>query len=107
MISPTEGWTRERVDAAATAASLRLRIEIEGASATLAVRALREGHYAAILPEIASVELAGSDVIVMRPAFLRALERRPVTGRAVEAIQAVVQRVEIDKVSIGLSVLVE
>ena len=103
MISPTEGWTRERVDAAAAAADLRLRIEIEGASATLAVRALREGHYAAILPEIASVELAGSDVIVMRPAFLRALERRlviawhprqietrSVTGRAVEALKELV-----------------
>ncbi len=59
LISPAEGWTRERVDAAAAAAGLHLRIEIEGASATLAVRALREGHYAAILPEIASLELAG------------------------------------------------
>ena len=100
MISPTEGWTRERVDAAARAADLPLRIEIEGASATLAVRALREGHYAAILPEIASVELTGADVIVMRPTFLRALERRlviawhprqietrSVTARAVEALK--------------------
>ena len=110
MISPTEGWTRERVDAAALAADLRLRIEIEGASATLAVRALREGHYAAILPEIASVELAGADVIVMRPAFLRALERRlviawhprqietrSVTGRAVEALRELVAEARLRK----------
>ena len=76
MISPSAGWTRERVDAAAAAAGLRLRVEIDGASATLAVRALREGHYAAILPEIASGELAGADVIALRPAFLSAIERR-------------------------------
>ncbi|MEI9893924.1 MAG: hypothetical protein WDN28_08465 [Chthoniobacter sp.] len=30
MISPTEGWTCERVDAAAEAAGLLLRIDIEG-----------------------------------------------------------------------------
>lgn len=76
MISPTEGWTRERVDVAAAAAGIQLRIEVEGASATLAVRALREGHYAAILPEIASAELHRADVVVLRPAFLRGLERR-------------------------------
>lgn len=100
LISPTEGWTRERVDAAATAAGLELRIEVEGASATLAVRALREGHYAAILPKIASTELAGADVVTLQPAFLRSLERhlviawhprqaetRAVTMRAVEAIR--------------------
>jgi DNA-binding transcriptional LysR family regulator len=76
MVWPTEGWERERIDAAVATVGLRLRIEIEGASATLAVRALREGHYAAILPEIARVELAGADVVVLRPAFLRAVERR-------------------------------
>jgi DNA-binding transcriptional LysR family regulator len=99
MISPAEGWTRARIDAAAAAAGLRLRIEIDSASATLAVRALREGHYAAILPEIASGELAGADVIALRPAFLRDVERRlvlawhprqaesrPVIVKAVEAI---------------------
>ncbi|HEV7405363.1 MAG TPA: LysR family transcriptional regulator [Chthoniobacteraceae bacterium] len=100
MISPTEGWTRTRVDEAAAAAGLRLRIEIDGASATLAVRALREGHYAAILPEIASGELKGADVVALRPAFLRAIERRlviawhprqaesrAIVGQAVEAIK--------------------
>lgn len=100
MIWPTEGWTREKVDAAATAAGLSLRIEIEGASATLAVRALREGHYAAILPEIARDELRDADIVMLRPAFLRALERRLViawhprqaetraaTLRAVEAVK--------------------
>lgn len=80
MILPSEGWTRDRVDAAAETAGLRLRIEIEGASATLAVRALREGHYAAILPEIAGSELAGADVIALRPSFLRGIERRLVIG---------------------------
>jgi DNA-binding transcriptional LysR family regulator len=97
IISPTEGWTRERVDAAAAAAGLRLRIEIEGASATLAVRALREGHYAAILPEIASVELAGADVLTLRPAFLRALERRLVIAwhpRQAETRPVIVDAVE-------------
>jgi len=76
MIAPAEGWTRERVDTAVAAAGLRLRIEIEGASATLAVRSLREGHCAAILPEIAKAELAGADVVMLRPAFLSAIERR-------------------------------
>lgn len=100
LVSPTAGWTRERVDAAATAAGLSLRIEVEGASATLAVRALREGHYAAILPKIASAELSGVDVVILQPAFIRSLERRlviawhprqaetrAVTMRAVEAIR--------------------
>jgi DNA-binding transcriptional LysR family regulator len=104
MIWPTEGWTRERIDAALAVANLRLRIEVEGGSATLAVRALREGHYAAILPELASVELAGADIIVLRPAFLRTLERklviawhprqietRPSISRAVEALKALVK----------------
>lgn len=103
MISPPDGWTRKRVDAAASAAKVPLRTEIEGASATLAVRALREGHYAAILPEIATAELAGSDVIEMHPAFLRGIERRlviawhprqietrPVILRAVEALKGLV-----------------
>jgi DNA-binding transcriptional LysR family regulator len=76
MIGPPEGWTRKQVNAAAAAAGVELRIELEGASATLAVRALRDGNYAAILPEIAGTELADTDVIVLRPAFLRALERR-------------------------------
>lgn len=99
MMSPTEGWTRDRVDAAAADAGLSLRIEIKGASATLALRGLREGHYAAILPDIAEVELGDADVVVFRPAFLHALERRlviawhprqvetrEVAGRAVDAL---------------------
>lgn len=76
MISPASGWTRERVEAAAAAAGVTWRSEIEGASATMAVRALREGHCAAILPDLAIVELAGADVVALRPAFLRAIERR-------------------------------
>ena len=100
MISPTSGWSRDQVDNAAAAAGLRLRIEIEGASATLSVRAVREGHCAAILPDIAGEELVDADIVTLRPAFLRALERRLViawhprqaetrtaTLRAVEAIQ--------------------
>lgn len=97
MISPTEGWTRGRIDEAAAAAGLRLRIEIEGASATLAVRALREGHYAAILPEIAGAELAGADVVALRPPFLRAIERRLVIAwhpRQAESRTVTLQAVE-------------
>lgn len=100
MISPEAGWTRQRVDAAVAAAGLRLNVAIEGASATLSVRALREGHYAAILPEIAGSELRGADIVALRPAFLRQLERklviawhprqaesRSVTMEAVEALK--------------------
>ncbi len=101
MMAPGEGWTRERLDAAAATAGLHLRFEIEGASATLAVRALREGHCAAVLPEMARAELAGAKVVMMRPAFLSSIERwlvvawhprqaeaRPVTLRAVEAVRS-------------------
>ena len=97
MISPAEGWTREHVDAAAAAAGLHLRTEIEGASATLAVRALREGHYAAILPESAASELRGADVVTLRPAFLRSLERRLVIAwhpRQAETRPIILQAVE-------------
>lgn len=103
MIAPPAGWTREQIDAAATAAGLRLRIEVESASGTLAVRAVREGHCAAILPQMVGAELAGAEVVVLRPQFLRALERRlviawhprqlesrPVTSRAVEALRELV-----------------
>jgi DNA-binding transcriptional LysR family regulator len=97
MVWPTEGWTRERMDSAAAAAGLHLRIEIEGASETLAVRALREGHYGAILPDIAGAELAQADVIALRPAFLRKVERRLVIAwhpRQAETRAAVAQAVE-------------
>jgi DNA-binding transcriptional LysR family regulator len=100
MIYPSAGWTREQLDAAVEAAGLRLRIEIDGSSATLSARVLREGHCAAILPEIASAELGGADIVTLRPSFLRALERRlviawhprhaetrPATLRAVEALR--------------------
>lgn len=97
MFAPGKGWAREQIDAAAVAAGLHLKIEVEGASATLAVRALREGHCAAILPEIVGIELHGADVLTMRPTFLRPLERRLMIAwhpRQAEARTIVLQAVE-------------
>jgi DNA-binding transcriptional LysR family regulator len=97
MVSPTEGWARDRVDGAIAAAGLRMRIEFEGVSTTLAMRAVREGHYAAILPEIASAEIAGADVLIFRPSFLRKIERRLVIAwhpRQVETREVIAQAVE-------------
>jgi len=59
--------------------------------------ALREGHYGAILPDIASAELAQADVIALRPAFLRKVERRLVIAwhpRQAETREAIAQAVE-------------
>jgi DNA-binding transcriptional LysR family regulator len=97
MFYPGKGWMRDRLDAATASAGLHLRIEIEGSSTTLALRALREGHYAAILPEIAAAELRGADVLMLHPTFLRPVERRLVIAwhpRQVETRAAAAQAVE-------------
>jgi DNA-binding transcriptional LysR family regulator len=99
MIAPAEGWTRGNIDAACASAGITLRYELEGAHATLSVRALREGQYGTFLPDTAEPELAGLDFLALRPAFLhgvrrrlcvawnpRAAETRPVVEMAVQAI---------------------
>jgi DNA-binding transcriptional LysR family regulator len=99
MMAPAEGWTRDRVRTALAAAGIEPRFEVESGSATLAVRALRSGEYAAILPEIAAPELAGADVVALRPPFITGIQRRlcvawhprmaearPMVARAVEEI---------------------
>jgi DNA-binding transcriptional LysR family regulator len=99
MMAPAEGWTRDQVLTAFAAAGIEPRFEVESGSATLAVRALRSGEYAAILPETAAPELAGADVVTLRPAFIGGIQRRicvawhpriaearPMVLRAVEAI---------------------
>jgi DNA-binding transcriptional LysR family regulator len=88
MMLPGAGWTRTQIDAAAQRAGITLRAEIEGASATLAMRVLREGHLAAILPESARRELAGADVVAFRPAFVRELHRRLVVAWNPRMIEA-------------------
>jgi DNA-binding transcriptional LysR family regulator len=100
MIAPPPGWTREQITRAATAAGIKFRIHVEGSSATIAVSALRQGTYAAILPSLAAQELAGMDVAAFQPKFLRDIERRlciawhprmadarPIVEQAVEALR--------------------
>jgi DNA-binding transcriptional LysR family regulator len=101
MIAPAEGWTRGNIDAACATVGLSLRYELEGAHATLSVRALRDGQYGTFLPEMANSEVDGLDLVALRPPFLRGLQRRlcvawhpraaetrPVVMTAVEAILA-------------------
>lgn len=76
LIAPIEGWTRTRIDKALAASGLRLRFAVRAASATLAVRAVRSGDYAAILPDVAAPELAEVDVAVFHPQFLKRIERK-------------------------------
>jgi DNA-binding transcriptional LysR family regulator len=101
MIAPAEGWTRGKIDEACASVGLSLRYELEGAHATLSVRALRDGQYGTFLPEMAKPEVEGLDLVAIRPPFLRGLQRRlcvawhpraaetrPVVMTAVEAILA-------------------
>lgn len=101
LIAPVEGWTRTRIDQALAGSGQKLRFALGAASATLAVRAVRTGDYAAILPTIAGPELAHADVVALHPKFLQSITRklclawhprmidlRPGLQRAITAIAA-------------------
>jgi DNA-binding transcriptional LysR family regulator len=69
------GQFRQKLDHLARRRKCGLRIELELSSFPLVARAVQTGDFAALLPSIASAELADSDVVELSPDFLRPLSR--------------------------------
>ncbi len=98
MIAPADGWTRQRFDEAAANADLKLTVVVEGSSAALAIAGVRNGDYAAILPDTAQKEFAPGETVMLRPRFLQAIRRRLIVAwnpRMTEARPIVARAVDV------------